>query len=181
MSQNISPLSPRDESRSSKTVTSLVGLVTKPTPALSAIYRKDRMRIPLQSRTLYRELGETGPESGDTAPQTLHVCSFSFPLLLNRTVFTPRKDPPRQPPEGGREASGASRHKRLSEQLCSRPQRPYLLSPRKQQRCSGTGKASTRRFLFCMCRPTFLRRADKCQCFRQGTGRSVSSLLTSVH
>jgi len=76
MSQNISPLSPRDESRSSKTVTSLVGLVTKPTPALSAIYRKDRMRIPLQSRTLYRELGETGPESGDTAPQTLHVCSF---------------------------------------------------------------------------------------------------------
>jgi len=50
-----------------------------------------------------------------------------------------------------------------------------------QQRCSGTGKASTRRFLFRMCRPTFLRRADKCQCFRQGTGRSVSGLLTSVH
>jgi len=52
-----------------------------------------------------------------------------------RTVFTPRKDPLRPPPvlaaDGSREASGASPRKRLSRQLCSRPLKPALLSPRK--------------------------------------------------
>ena len=52
-----------------------------------------------------------------------------------RTVFTPRKDPLRPPPvlaaDGSREASGASPRKRLSGQLCSRPLKPALLSPRK--------------------------------------------------
>jgi len=50
MSQNISPLSPRlprlgprDEAWSSKTFTSLVGLLTKLTPALSAVCQKDRI------------------------------------------------------------------------------------------------------------------------------------------
>ena len=48
---------------------------------------------------------------------------------------TPRKDPLRPPPvlsvDGSREASGASPRKRLSGQLCSRPLKPALLSPRK--------------------------------------------------
>jgi len=52
-----------------------------------------------------------------------------------RTVFTPRKDPLRPPPvlaaDGSREASGASPRKRLNGQLCSRPLKPALLSPRK--------------------------------------------------
>jgi len=52
-----------------------------------------------------------------------------------RTVFTPRKDPLRPPPvlaaDSSREASGASPRKRLSGQLCSRPLKPALLSPRK--------------------------------------------------
>ena len=58
-----------------------------------------------------------------------------FSLLLNRTVFTPWKDPLRPPPvlaaDGSQEASGASPRKRLSRQLCSRPLRPALLSLRK--------------------------------------------------
>ena len=61
-----------------------------------------------------------------------------------RTAFTPRKDPlrptprkdPLRPPavlaaDGSREASGASPRKRLNGQLCSRPLKPALLSPRK--------------------------------------------------
>ena len=48
-----------------------------------------------------------------------------FSLLLNRTVFTPQKDPLRPPPvlavDGSQEASGASPRKRLSGQVCSRP------------------------------------------------------------
>ena len=58
-----------------------------------------------------------------------------FSLLLNRTVFTPRKDPLQPPPvleaDGSQEASGASQRKRLSGQVCSRPLKPALFSPRK--------------------------------------------------
>ena len=55
--------------------------------------------------------------------------------LGDRTVFTPQKDPLRPPPvlavDGSQEASGASPRKRLSGQVCSRPLKSALLSPRK--------------------------------------------------
>ena len=67
--------------------------------------------------------------------ETRNPDSPRFSLLLNRTVFTPRKDPLRPPPVlaayGSQEASGASPRERLSGQVCSRPPKPALLSPRK--------------------------------------------------
>ena len=50
--------------------------------------------------------------------ETRNPDSPCFSLLINRTVFTPRKDPQRLPPvlaaDGSQEASGASLRKRLS-------------------------------------------------------------------
>jgi len=67
--------------------------------------------------------------------ETRNPDSLRFSLLLNRTVFTPRKDPLRPPPvlavDGSQEASGAPLRKRLSRQVCSRPLKPALLSLRK--------------------------------------------------
>jgi len=74
----------------------------------------------------------------DTERRYGEICnpnSPRFSLLLNRTVFTTRKDPLRPPPvlavDCSQEASGASQRKRLSNQVCSRPLKPALLSPRK--------------------------------------------------
>ena len=67
--------------------------------------------------------------------QTRNPDSPRFSLFLNRTVFTPRKDPLRPPPflaaYGSQEASGASPREQLSGQVCSRPPKAALLSPRK--------------------------------------------------
>ena len=58
-----------------------------------------------------------------------------FSLLINRMVFTPRKDPLPPPPvleaDGSQETSGASPCKRLSGQVCPRPLKPALISLRK--------------------------------------------------
>jgi len=57
--------------------------------------------------------------------ETCNPNSLRFSLLLNRTVFTPRKDPLRPLPvlavHGSQEASGTSPRKRLIDQVCSRP------------------------------------------------------------
>jgi len=67
--------------------------------------------------------------------ETRNPDSPCFSLLLNRTVFTQRQDSLRPPPvlaaDGSQEASGASPRKRLSGQVCSRPLKPALFSPRK--------------------------------------------------
>jgi len=67
--------------------------------------------------------------------ETRNSNSPRFSVLLNRTVFTPRKDPLRPPPvlavDGSQEASGALPHKQLSRQVCSSPLKPALLSLRK--------------------------------------------------
>jgi len=80
-----------------------------------------------------RPVWDTGRRYGETRNSD----SPRFSLLINRTVFTPRKDPLRPPPvlaaDSSREASGASLRnlRQLSGQLCSRPLKPALLSPRK--------------------------------------------------
>ena len=57
--------------------------------------------------------------------KTCNLDSPRFSLLLNRTVFTPRKDPLRPPPvlaiDYSQETSGELPRKRLSGELCSRP------------------------------------------------------------
>jgi len=63
-----------------------------------------------------------------TYGETRNPDSPRFSLLLNRTVFTPWKDPLRPPPvlaaDGSQEASGAPPRKRLSGQEYSRPLQP---------------------------------------------------------
>jgi len=67
--------------------------------------------------------------------ETRNPDSMRFSLLINRMVFTPRKDPPRPPSvlaaDSSQEVSDTSPRKRLSGHLCSRPLKPALFSPRK--------------------------------------------------
>ena len=60
--------------------------------------------------------------------ETRNPDSMRFSLLINRMVFTPRKDPPRPPSvlaaDNSQEVSDTSPRKRLSGHLCSRPLKP---------------------------------------------------------
>jgi len=87
--------------------------------------------------------------------ETCNLDSPRFSLLLNRTVFTPRKDPLRPPPvlavDGSQETSGASLRKRLSGQVAVVPviaapptSNVPPPNPEHQEWGSGTGPESTR-------------------------------------
>jgi len=85
----------------------------------------------LDLSTLQRSVWDMERRYGETCnPDTPR-----FSLLLNRMVFTPRKDPLRPLPvlavDCSQEASGASPRKRLSDRVCSRPLKPALVSLRK--------------------------------------------------
>jgi len=104
----------------------------KPRPRSLKTDRKNSMSADnLDLSRVQHSVWDTGRRYGETR----NPDSPGFSLLINRTVFTPRKDPLRPPPvlatDGSREAPGASPRKRLSGQLCSRPLQPALLSPRK--------------------------------------------------
>ena len=87
--------------------------------------------------------------------ETRNTDSPRFSLLLNRTVFTPRKDPLRPLPvlavDGRQKASGASTRKRQSDQVgvvpvVAAPPTSNVRPPglNHHQWGSGTGAASTR-------------------------------------